>query len=409
MLISGKATLPLKQRLRRPPTSPRFAPSVSIRAAFYVPADLNIIDGSSVWAQSTAEVLHADERLGVVMPLRAADRRLVITGALRGLDRVALVDGAWFRAYRRMTTQEAVRALRWLDESDRFDVVIARGFEVCSVAVASGAFAGRLWSAYALEPERDLDDPAHRAALQRIVAGSRFVIAQTEGVGARLETLVPGARGKVLILPPAVPVATSPIPPMRARLFYTGKFAPQYPFPALVRMFQRMRGEAPSLEFDVAGDKIHHAPGDGGFAAAVERALSSTEGLTWHGGIARDDVFRLLARGGIALNIWDPLYASTMNDLVVPSKTLDYCVAGVPVIAHDTSMHRAMFGDGYPLLADGPDAVEPLVRRLLADEDLYRTSAERARAAMQPFTYPEIAASLRPAIDASITAVRPSV
>ena len=380
-----------------------------MRAAFYVPADLNIIDGSSVWAQSTAEVLHADERLGVVMPLRAADRRHVITDALRRLDRVALVDGAWFRAYRRMTTQEAVRALRWLDSSDRFDVVIARGFEVCSVAVESGAFAGRLWSAYVLEPERDADDPSHCAALQRIVAGSRFVIAQTEGIGARLERLVPDARGKMIILPPAVPVATSPIPPKRAGLFYTGKFAPQYPFPALVAMFRRLREEFPSLEFDVAGDKIHHVPRDGGFAATVERALSSTEGLTWHGGIARDDVFRLLARGGIAVNIWDPSYASTMNDLVVPSKTLDYCVAGVPVIAHDTSMHRAIFGDGYPLLASGPEAVEPLVRRLLADEDLYRSTAERARAAMQPFTYPEIAASIRPAIDATIAAARPSV
>src|SRR5438105_3175500 len=118
----------------RPPALVEAAWSQEIRVAFYVGANLNIIDGSSVWTQSTAEALHADSRLGIVMPLRFGDMRPVITGSLRSLDRVALVDSTWFRTYRSMSSEEAIDAIRWLDELRRFDVVILRGYELCLTA-----------------------------------------------------------------------------------------------------------------------------------------------------------------------------------------------------------------------------------------------------------------------------------
>ncbi|HJT37484.1 MAG TPA: glycosyltransferase [Actinomycetota bacterium] len=391
----------------KPPSFIEAAWSREIRVAFYVGANLNIIDGSSVWTQSTAEALHADPRLGIVMPMRYGDMRPVITGSLRSLERVALVDSTWFRTYRSMSSEEAIECIRWLDGMRRFDVVILRGFELCLTAARKGGFGDRLWSSYILEPERDVNDPEHIAGLNEIVRASRYIVVQTDGMRTLLEGLVPATAGKTVLLPPAIPSTDDlPFPSVEQRLFYTGKFAPQYPFLELVDIFKRLRNQYPALEFHVAGDKIFRTLTDSSFADAVESSLSSTPGLTWHGGIPRTDVLALLARGGIGLNVWDPAYAHTMNDLVVPSKTLDYCSAGVPVIAQDTSTHRGLFGDDYPLLVSGPPDVEDRVELLLKDEALYRESAERCRDAVKQFTYGAVSARLRPAIDETVAAAR---
>ena len=390
-----------------PPTFAEKAWSQDLVMALYVGGNLNLIDGSSVWTQTTAEVLHADPRVGVIMPLRFADKRPVITGALRRLDRVALIDSGWFRKGRGLRVDESVELIRWLDTRHPFDGVILRGYAHCLIAAKKHAFDGRLWSAYILEPERDPNDPEHLEGLRTIARASRYVLVQTEGMRALLESVVPEVAGKTLLVPPAVPpVDASPMPPRSDRLFYTGKFAPQYPFLDLVDVFKRLRREMPSLEFHVAGDKIHKARIRSEFAQSVERALTTTDGLTWHGGIPREDVMALLARGGIALNVWDPAYASTMNDLVVPSKTLDYCAAGVPVIAADTSTHRDLLGSDYPFFALSPADVEPHVRTLLDDPHAYEEAAERCRRAARAFTYEAVAARLRPAFDATMATAR---
>ena len=72
--------------------------------------------------------------------------------------------------------------------------------------------------------------------------------------------------------------------------------------------------------------------GDGGWADDLERRLVTTPGVTWHGAVSRDEVTRLLGRGGIALSLWDYRHGDRMNDLVVSTKLLDYCRAGLPVV-----------------------------------------------------------------------------
>src|SRR2546421_7882538 len=164
----------------RPPKFDELAWIQPIRIGFYVGANLNLIDGSSIWTQSTAEVLHADPRTGVVIPLRAVDRRHVITGALRRLERVALLDSTWFRRGRTLTHAEAVRSLAWMEARRPFHIVLLRGYELCLEAIQNGSFSGQLWSAYILEPERDINDPVYVAGMDAIARASHRVIVQTE-------------------------------------------------------------------------------------------------------------------------------------------------------------------------------------------------------------------------------------
>jgi glycosyltransferase involved in cell wall biosynthesis len=376
-----------------------------VRVLLYSPADLNVIDGSSIWVESVAATLHEHPLIEVTIPLKTAERRAVITDSLRAMDRVTLVPprktarkGAAARQPA-MSTEEALDLIESLHAARPFDAVLLRSFALTRAAAERVSLRDRLWSCYILEPERDIGSDEHRAELEAICRGSRYVVAQSEEMRSVLETSVPAARGRTILLPPAIP-AEAPVRPEPdrpvERLIYTGKFHPFYPVTQLIDAFNELRRERPALEFHIAGDKIYRPASDPGFAPGLERALMETDGVVWHGGLPRSRVEALLGQGGVALSVWDKAHGPWMNDLVVSTKLLDYCSVGLPVVLSRTAAQERMLGADYPLFVSAVDETLPLVRELFRDPELYAAAAERTRAASRPFTYPEVSARLAP-------------
>ena len=378
-----------------------------IRVCLYSPADMNLVIGSSIWVQAVAEVFHAGPRVHVTLPLRSLERRRLLTDALRRLPRVELVDP---RRQRRwvppsgLYSTEALDLIEALHRENPFDAIVLRSFPYCLAAIERPAIRERLWSTYVLEPERDIEDPAHVAQLRAIAEASRYVVVQSEEMRALFEAAVPAGRGKTIILPPAVPppgsagVSADIAPPAR-RLFYAGKFHPFYPVPRMIDFTEELRRDHPDLEFHVIGDQIFRPPGSRAWGDDLERRLRTTPGVVWHGAVARDEVIRLLSGGGIALSLWDYRHGSTMNDLVVSTKLLDYCLAGVPVILNRTAAQETILGADYPLFVRRPDEALPLIRDLLADPALYGAAAERCRAAAEAYSYPRAYEGLAPYLE----------
>ena len=378
------------------------------RILFYSPANLNKIDGSAIWVQSVAETLHVSPTTEIVLPLRAPEQRDVITSLLRRLSRVELVPAQ--RAARRkigangIATNEVVDLIERLDRENPFDVILIRSFEVAQAAVRSRQLRDRLWSTYILEPERDPESAAHLRELTEIATGSQYLVAQSEEMRALTEALVPAARGKTILLPPGIPA----VPATRAdpgrivpRLIYTGKFSPFYPVKQMIDFFGVLRAEVPGLEFHIVGDKIHRPREDPTHAPILEHALTHTEGVIWHGGLARDAVETLVAEGGIALSLWDYRHGSRMNDLVISTKLLDYASVGVPVVLNRTAAQETVLGPDYPLFVTRLEEALPLLRRTLTDPELYREAAERTFSGSRAFCYPNVFAHVAPFLDGS--------
>jgi glycosyltransferase involved in cell wall biosynthesis len=382
-----------------------------VRILFYTAADLNLIDGSSIWMQSVVNVLHEHVNARISVLLRYPDQRRLITDEMRSLDRVWLVDG---RRYRGGTAaglrhSEAIETLERLDRAHGFDVILVRGFALALEAVKRGSFAGRLWSAYVLEPELDIRSSAYVEGMTEIARGSSRVIVQTQEMRTLLEWIVPAARGRTILLPPAIPDSPDDPAPVahRRRLVYTGKFHPMYAVPTMIEMFRVLQAEWPDLDFHVAGDKVHRSD-DTPYAEHLERGLLETSGLTWHGGISRGAVSELLREGGVALSVWEKRHGQQMNDLVVSTKLLVYCAARLPVVLNRTVAQEAVLGRDYPLFITRIDEVEGVVRRVLRDPELYAEAAMRCWFAARPFTYSAVAARLaddlqRPDQGAAIT------
>lgn len=369
------------------------------RVLLYSPADLNVIDGSSIWVESVAATLAVGPEVWVTVPLRVQEKRTLLTNALRRLDRVEVLPSTtiWRGT---VAPLDAAAALDWierLDDEEPFDAFILRGFEMCLAALARPRFAGRLWSAYILEPERDAESPEYRAAMEAIAAFSRYVVAQTDQMRAATEERAAAARGRTILLPPAIPSAgpRADDRPVQ-RLIYTGKFAPFYPVPDLIDAFARLRAGRPDLEFHLVGDKLWRTADDHGYADALRSRVATVPGVVWHGGLSRAAVAKLLARGGVGLSIWDYRYGSHWNDLVVSTKLLDYCSAGLPVVLTRTVAQESILGADYPLFVDEFGEAEATIGRVLADERLYRDAAERCWHASRQFTYEAVHERLAP-------------
>jgi glycosyltransferase involved in cell wall biosynthesis len=384
-----------KPRLGKLPELPQGTRSILL----YSPSNLNTIDGSAIWVRSVVETLLVDPNIVVTLPLRAPVRREVLTGALREMDRVELVDIHPRLAARPsgLSTQQALNLMERLDTERPFDEILLRSFVLCERAVDQPWLRGRIWSCYILEPERDPDDPEYRAAMTRIAEGSKYVAVQTEGMRELLESVVPAARGKTVLLPPAIPGDTPPAPdqPVR-RLIYTGKFHPFYPVEQLIGAFTELRRDVPDLEFHVAGDKFMPIKEDMGYPARMESLLLSTPGVVWHGSLSREATTTMVARGGIALNIWDYRYGPWMNDLVISTKLLDYATARVPIVLTRTRTQADLLGEDYPLFVETVDEALPVLRRVLADPDLYRRAADRAFEASRAYTYSAVHRLIEP-------------
>lgn len=387
----------------RIPALPRMPPG-SRSVLLYSPANLNQVDGSTIWVDSTVRTLLVDPRVVVTLPLRAPQRRDVITGALRRLGRVRVVDIHPRIAPRALglTTTQALDLIERLDRGGAFDAIILRSFQLCLRATERPSLRGRMWACYILEPERDPDDPTYRREMGLIASASRHVVVQSEGMGRLLQSVVPEARGRTIVLPPGIPESAAPrADPDRLvrRLIYTGKFHPFYPVERMIEFVAELRRELPDLEFHVAGDKFMDVEDDPGYPARMRRLLETTPGLVWHGSMPREAVVRLVAQGGVAINVWDYRHGPQMNELVVSTKLLDYASVGVPVVLTRTPTQVELYGEDYPLFVDAVDEALPLLRRVLKEPDLYRLAAQRSYEAGRAYTYPRIHALIAPYLD----------
>ena len=197
-------------RPRLPPLPP--LPPGGRSVLLYSPTNMNQIDGSTIWVQSVTETLLVDPALEVTIPLRSPVRRDVMTGALRRLPRVRLVDAHPRLAARTLglTTTQALDLIERLDRARPFDAILLRSLQLCLVAADRPSLQNRMWSCYILEPERDPSDPEYREQMTRIAAASKFVVVQSEGMRRLLESVVPEARGKTVLLPPGIPAEAGP-------------------------------------------------------------------------------------------------------------------------------------------------------------------------------------------------------
>lgn len=362
-------------------------------ALVYGDVNLNVIDGSAIWAPATVEVLAgAGCRVTLLLKGRVTTTRLI--DPLQNLPSVRVVrpfeeglhhdpEGVL------MSPDRATKVMRFLDAEDPFDLVVLRGRRAVRKVVDNGGFNGRLWVYLTDIPQAlttmSVDDATD---LGRIAAAAQLVLCQTEELRSFLEGTVPQANGKCVLFPPILPaslkepVAREPLDGRPLRLAYSGKFAPLWKTEAMTRLPATLAERGIPAELHAVGDKIHKVPGDPEFEGRMERALRDTPGVVWHGGVSRHEAVDLVARCDLGMSWRD---RSLDASLELSTKVLEYGAVNLPVVLNRTPMHESLLGVDYPLFANDESEVLDVIELAAGDQSVRDLAAERTATAAQAF------------------------
>ena len=359
------------------------------RALVYADVNLNILDGSAIWVKSMCEALsQAGVDTQVLLKAPVLTDRLV--APLRAMPGVTVVDpfvDGLVGNDDALSPAQAADILQTLDDRLRVDVIVVRGLRLAVTASSREQLHGRLWT-YLTDIPHDVtgltDSVVDQLAL--IAEASRYLLCQTEQLRSFLEAVIPAAAGRCVLWPPIVPepdfeiVPRTPLfdestgrPNRPIQLAYTGKYAARWNTLEMTEIPQLLSEHGINAELNMVGDKVHDEPDIPGWSDRMTAALRTTAGITWHGGVSRQEAMRLSAQADIGLS-WRT--ADMDASLELSTKVLEFARLSVPVMLNRTPMHEDLFGADYPLfVADADDIVQILTNTTELSDTLTRATA----------------------------------
>lgn len=345
-----------------------------LHLVLYGDSNCNLVDGATVWLQSTVQVLVAFGLDTFELVLKAPVDRDVITAPLAADERVELVEPDEL-----LTSAAAAQAVA----ARAPDVVLVRGSRVSLEMARLPELQGRLWTYLTDIPQHPLvATPEQVDELRRIVDASEVLLCQTDGLRSLLEALVPAACGRTAVFPPMLPLdvmphrrrslgdgTTTPV-----RLAYAGKFAPRWRTLEMTRLPGQLADAGIDAEVEFIGDKLHPGSAGPAYRTQMREALEDSPGVDWVGALPREATFARLAEADFGLAWRDPELDVSLE---LSTKLLEYGALRLPALLNRTDEHEALFGTDYPLYVASADDIVAAVRTCLADPTRHALAVDR--------------------------------
>ena len=357
------------------------------RILLYGDVNLNVMDGSAVWLVSMAEVLsRTNSVVDVLLKAPIENDRLVrnLTGSarIRFIQPFTRGDGV------SLSPRQAAQRMLGLDSESNYDVIIARGFNVCQFLAGSSRLAAKSWL-YVTDlpfPKSALTEPK-KEALGKIARNAKRMFAQTEDARSYLESVIPEAAGKTILLPPMVPDEfyargqNVALESTSLKLVYAGKFAKSWRTLEMCGIESRLSERGITAELTFIGDKIQGDNRDPDWPLRMEKALNEPD-INWLGGLTREETRSVVSRSHIGLG-WRN--GDMSSSLEISTKALEYAAAGVCPLINRTEAHERLFGESYPFFIDH-DNIDSVVDALVDGIDEISNIQETVRNAAEYYS-----------------------
>lgn len=343
----------------------------------YSPANLSAIDGSSVWTQTTALALASapDLHVSILLSHDVTNERLI--KPLRTNPNIEIID-PFGRKLKNpapsLTPDRAAQTVSEIVTSQHVDAVILRGVAVAERFAQEDDLQGKLWPYLTDIPQiaSQVDD-AWKARIAAIMEASPILLCQTEELRSFLEETFESVVGKTRLFPPILPEGIEPHtlgPPTVSdlRLCYAGKFASHWNTLEMCALPAKLAAEGVHATLTMVGDKINKDPHRPEFVTEMRRALETSEGVIWVGGVSRAESLGYMAQAHVGLS-WR---AQALDDsLELSTKLLEYCASGTPPLLNRTKMHERIFDAAYPLFVDSETDVAEFLTHLTHNPSTY--------------------------------------
>ena len=380
----------------------------------YGDVNMNIIDGSAVWAASAAEVL-ARCNVEVYFLLKAkptTDRLLLPLTEFKNITIINPFTDAISRFKSIFTKGDslsvpaAVAMIEKLHQQENFDGILIRGGKLAPQLAKSELVFGKLWTYLTDFPQSAAAmDAASRNWLGDVAKASHVMLCQTESLRALLEATIPQTAGKCAIWSPIVSE-----PPVSAQLnltqlgtdanplalVYTGKFAPLWNTLEMCELPNQLAALGITAELNMVGDKIHNPKELPNWANQMQTALATTKRVIWHGGMARAKAMELSAKSHIGLS-WRA--AELDASLELSTKVLEFGSMGIPVLLNRNLMHEQLLGSDYPLFVDAAADIADVLAAAATNPALLAQAAAAVKMATAAFSMESSVAKVQQLLD----------
>lgn len=387
---------------------------VERRVLLYGDGNINLIDGSTIWLVSMAQVLaRTNSHVTLLLKARIVSRKML--EPLDGLDNVTVVDpfeglGDAVPPNKLLTVEDVAHRVVQLDRAHRFDKIIARGFAISNELARTREFDGRFWPYVIDLPEPGAEPTAERLRdLEEIALASERMLVQTEDSRSYMEYRVPASVGKCVVINPMIPDDLGPLPgraaPVAGRLqgVYAGKFAEGWKTLELCEVPRLLAERDVRLSLSMIGDKIMHSIRTPTWRSRMKAAVTSSPGVEWAGGLSRDDAMAYSKTADIGFS-WRGQELDSTHEL--STKVLEYCAMGVAPVVNRIAAHVDLLGEDYPLFVDASlESVLDAVERVARDPDLLEQARKTAKDAVDHYRMANTVQRIHAALRA--TEVRP--
>ncbi len=339
----------------------------------YAEIDLNIIDGSSIWLVSIAEMLLQDKKNSVTVLLNKSIKNKKLINPLLEYESFNMIDCC---VKGRLSQIEALKKINLLFNKENFDLLIVRGFNFSKFLVnnSNDLIRNKSWFYFTDFPIRQASKEDINQ-LKKIHEFSNKILCQTNELLQYYKQKLNTNVNKFLILPPLLPniQTTSKTSILfNNQIIYAGKLSPYWMMPNMIYAFNKIKDK--NLEFLVIGNKFHNNPYQANYKQVVEKALSSNSQIKWLKSATRQEVLNHIKESYIGISWRNPALDHSME---ISTKVLEYGLFRKPVILNRNSLHENLFGTDYPLYANSELEFLKKIKLAFDNKDIYNLAAER--------------------------------
>ncbi|PWL16283.1 hypothetical protein DKP76_18275 [Falsochrobactrum shanghaiense] len=376
-----------------------------MKVLIYANVDLNLIDGSTIWVQSIAEVLSGLPNCNVVVLSRTRVEERGVVPALKRIGNVRIVccpDYAEItEQYPQPGNPQAIeKIIALLDAEEELDRIVVRAPDVALRLARAERMRQRLW-AYLLESP-PLEIATNRSEIGELVEKAGGLIVQTDTQRGLLEAVFPAACNKTSVLPPMVKpvVVDTTMPPLdddeqAVRFIYSGKYSITWNVEAFFEIPDVCAQEGLAATVTMIGDKVHNEVSDHGFRSRILEKFTVTPGVKWLGPLEREAAIAEAGRHDLGL-CWR---TDALDDsLEISTKFLEFAYMGVPAVVNRTAAYESLLGKDYPYFATTMDDVVAAAKCVAADRDRHERIRLQCKEVASKFTYESAAERLKNAL-----------
>lgn len=336
----------------------------------YADIDLNTVDGSAIWMNSTATILSRNWKTIVISknPIR---RDAVVRHLLSEKNALLITPGNSRFGSDYLNVEQCVALIREIDDFlPHLGAVFVRGMAAVEELLKTRQLYKRVY-AYLTDIYTHTEDGiAIKSGSQKLVdqvarQGAGFLV-QTPNIQKLIEKLAPFPP-KIFDLPPPVPdgllnhIHTGSADNV-IRIGYAGKIAPHWGIQQLCQWVADLRKSGYEIELTIIGDKIFSA-GDAKqnrqFRHFITTMLDKA-GARRLGAMERNAVLREMEKMDFAW-CWRPPEFEK-HTLELSSKLVESVISGIPSIVYPSSVNVNSLGEDYPFFAESIDDFKKILK-----------------------------------------------